>query len=98
TPRSRDLPACARSRARRFDAQRFESRFDRFLRAVERVRIVAELAGEVCAEEKRVELECELRWIDASVEMSFVLRHLHRSFERVDPFIHRGADDIAHRA
>jgi len=42
--------------------------------------------------------ERELRRIDASLEVPFVLRHLDGFLQRVDPFIHRGADTLAHRA
>src|SRR5207249_8121446 len=93
----RDFPACARSRARRFDPHRFESRLNSFFRAVESPRIPPQLAREIRAEKESIQFECDLRRVDARVEMPGFLCHADRLLERANPFEHRSADRIANR-
>src|SRR5436190_15369563 len=89
-PRSSDLRALPPPHP-----QRFELLIDRALRSVDRARVVAEVVGEVGAEEERVELEGELRGIDGRIEMAFVDRHADCFFECADPVVHQTPHGVA---
>ena len=69
---------------------------DRFLRAAEGVRIVAQMPRKVCAEEDRIELECQLRRVDARIQVAFLFRQPYRLLQGGDPAVHRRNDGIAH--
>src|SRR5438270_603766 len=95
TRRSSGFPACARCRARPFEAQRLEAVLDGPLRAADGIWIAAKLAGEVRAEKKRIELERDLCWIGARIEIAFLLCQTHCFLEGRDPVAHRGGDCVA---
>ena len=77
-------------------AQRFQLLLDRPLRPIDCARVVAQIVGEVRAEEERVELERKLRGIDGRIEVSFVDSHANRFLERADPIVHQSTNRVAH--
>src|SRR4051812_7949008 len=100
TRRGRGSRTCGPSRRRpsaALSAHRFEPLLDGDPRELERLFVVPKVAAEVRAEEERVELERDLRRIHARNEMTFILRHPHRLFDRVHPIGHLVLDRVAHR-
>src|SRR5205823_14711893 len=95
--RSATCGASRRSASGALDAQAGEAVFDRARGTLERALVLAQVVGEVRAEEDRVDLERELRGVDARMKMPFVDREKNRFLDRADPVIHRRLDGVAHR-
>src|SRR5687767_11483137 len=91
-PPSSGSATCGPLRLRRYS----EAVLDRAPRPVERFPLPAKLTVKVCSEEKRVELERELRGIDVIAQMAFFLGDGDGLLQRTDPVMHVCGDGIAH--